>query len=126
MPLTAITTDSAPQPKGPYSQAIVANGFLFSAGFGPQDPATGAVPDGIEAQTTQLLRNVSAVLAAHDLDFSHVVKVTAHLQDFERDYALFNRAYREFVRPPFPARITVGSTLDAILVEIDVIAAVPA
>lgn len=126
MPHEFISTDSAPRPAGPYSQGVVANGFLFTAGFGPQDPATGAVPEGIEAQTTQLLQNLTAVLAAHRMELGHVVKVTAHLQHFARDYALFNKAYLEFFSPPFPVRTTVGSTLADILVEIDVVAAVPA
>jgi len=64
---TGIHTTSAPQPAGPYSQGIEANGFLFTAGFGPQDPANGnAVADNVADQTRQVLRNVQAVLAERE------------------------------------------------------------
>lgn len=120
----SIHTASAPAPAGPYSQGIVANGFLFTAGFGPQDPHTGAVPEGVAEQTRQVLRNVSAVLEARGIALDDVVKATVHLQDVERDFAAFNDAYREFFAEPYPVRTTVGSTLKGILVEIDVVAAV--
>jgi reactive intermediate/imine deaminase len=101
----------------------VAGGFLFTAGFGPQDPATGKVVGGtIEAQTEQVMRNVAAALAARDLDFSHVVKATVHLQDLHRDFAGFNATYEKFLSAPYPVRTTVGSALANILVEIDVVA----
>ena len=118
-----IETPNAPRPAGAYSQGIVAGGFLFTAGFGPQDPATGKVVGGtIEAQTEQVMKNVAAVLAAHDLDFSHVVKATVHLQDLRRDFAGFNATYEKFLSAPYPVRTTVGSALANILVEIDVVA----
>ena len=63
MTKSAIRTSSAPQPAGPYSQGIVANGFFYTAGFGPQDPATGTVAEGVADQTRQVLRNIGAVLA---------------------------------------------------------------
>lgn len=122
MSLHAIRTDSAPAPAGPYSQSISANGFVFTAGFGPQDPATGAVPDGIEAQTAQLIRNLSAVLETQGTSLDRVVKATVHLQHLDRDFAAFNTVYREHFSEPFPVRTTVGSTLAGILVEIDVVA----
>lgn len=122
MSLHAIRTDSAPAPVGPYSQSIAANGFVFTAGFGPQDPTTGAVPDGIEAQTAQLIRNLSAVLETQGTSLDRVVKATVHLQHLDRDFAAFNAVYREHFSEPFPVRTTVGSTLAGILVEIDVIA----
>lgn len=120
----AITTAAAPAPVGPYSQAIVANGFIFTAGLGPQNPTTGEAPNGIEAQTAQLMQNLSAVLDTHEADLSGVVKVTAHLEDPDRDFDGFNKIYRRFVSDPLPARTTVGSHLAGILVEIDVIALV--
>lgn len=124
MPKKQIDTDLAPRPAGAYSQGIVANGFLYTAGLGPQDPATGELAgDTIEAQTAQVMRNLGAVLAAGGLDFSDVVKVTVHLQELDRDFRGFDAAYREFVPEPRPVRTTVGSTLAGILVEIDVVAA---
>jgi enamine deaminase RidA (YjgF/YER057c/UK114 family) len=111
MAKTAIHTAAAPQPAGPYSQGIVANGFLYTAGFGPQDPATGAVAESVAEQTRQVLRNIAAVLAEHGLTLD--------------DCAEFNGAYKEFFSEPYPVRTTVGSQLANILVEIDVVAALP-
>ncbi|MCW2751248.1 MAG: reactive intermediate/imine deaminase [Aeromicrobium sp.] len=122
-----VATPDAPSAAGAYSQGIVANGFLYTAGFGPQDPHTGELAGStIEEQTAQVMRNVAAVLAVHSLDFSHVVKATVHLQHLQQDFAGFNKAYESFVRAPYPVRTTVGSELADILVEIDVVAALPA
>ncbi|MFD7719634.1 RidA family protein [Streptomyces sp. NPDC059814] len=121
----AVRTDGAPRPAGAYSQGVAAGGFLFTAGFGPQDPETGAVPEGVRAQTAQVLRNVGAVLAEHGLTPEHVVKVTAHLEHLKRDFAEYDAAYGEFFTAPYPVRTTVGSDLMDILVEIDVVAVVP-
>lgn len=121
---TPITTDAAPIPRNPYSQGVVANGFLYTSGFGPVDPATGRMPDGIEAQTRQALRNVAAVLATAGLDLTDVVRVTTHLRDLAADFAGYNAAYAELVPAPYPVRTTVGSELNgSMLVEIDVVAA---
>ena len=126
MSKTAVTLSNAPKPAGPYSHGVVANGFLYTAGFGPQDPATGeVVPGGAAEQTRQVLRNIGAVLAEYDLTFDDVVKVTAHLEDLA-DFAEYNVAYAEFFTEPYPVRTTVGSQLANILVEIDVVAAFPA
>lgn len=122
MAKSAIRTTHAPQPAGPYSQGIVANGFLYTAGFGPQDPETGEIESSIGAQTRQVLRNVAAVLGEHGLTLDDCVKATVHLADLA-DFAEFNDAYREFFSEPYPVRTTVGSQLANILVEIDVVAA---
>ena len=126
MTKTVISTVRAPQPLAPYSQAIVANGFMFTAGFGPHDPQTREIPEGIQEQTRQTLRNLTAVLAERDLTLDDVVKVTVHLQDLREDFPGFNEAYSEFLSEPYPVRTTVGSQLGRILVEIDVVAALPA
>lgn len=121
-----VSTVLAPAPAGPYSQALVANGFLFTAGQTPHDPVTGhAVGTTIEEQTVQAMNNLAAVLDAHGLDFSHVVKATVHLHHPGRDFAGFNAVYAEFVPLPYPARTTVGSFLGDFLVEIDAVAVVP-
>ncbi|WP_442544309.1 RidA family protein [Arthrobacter sp. KN11-1C] len=121
-----ITTELAPGPAGPYSQAIAANGFLYTAGQTPHDPVSGdTVGTTIEEQTLQAMKNLGAVLAAHGLDFSHVVKATVHLHHPGRDFAGFNAVYEKFVEIPYPARTTVGSFLGDFLVEIDVVAVVP-
>jgi reactive intermediate/imine deaminase len=126
MSIERLRVDNAPAPAGPYSHGVAANGFLYTAGFGPTDAATGElVGDEIEEQTRQVLRNVGAVLGAVGLGFGDVVKSTVHLADLHRDFAGFNRAYAEFFTEGFPVRTTVGSTLMNILVEIDVVAAYP-
>jgi 2-iminobutanoate/2-iminopropanoate deaminase len=117
-----VSTDAAPRPAGSYNQAIVADGFLWTAGFGPQDPATGEVPDGIEEQTRQVIENVRATLSVRGLDLGDVVKVTTHLQHLRRDFAAYDEVYSERFVEPYPARTTVGSDLLDILVEIDVVA----
>jgi 2-iminobutanoate/2-iminopropanoate deaminase len=121
-----IRTTRAPRPAGHYSQGIVANGFLYTAGFGPQNPETGAIAETVGEQTAQVLRNIQAVLAERNLTMADVVKTTAHLQHLKRDFAEYDAAYGEFFTDPFPVRTTVGSDLFDILVEIDVVAALPA
>ena len=121
----AILTPNAPTPGGPYSQGIVVNGFLFTAGFRPQDPATGTMVDDVAGQTRQVLKNIMAVLDAQGVSMNDVVKTTVHLQHLARDFPEFNVAYSEFFSEPYPVRTTVGSTLGGILVEIDVVAVLP-
>jgi reactive intermediate/imine deaminase len=118
----AISTPLGPRPAGPYNQGIVTQNLIFTAGFGPQDPATGNVPEGVYAQTRQVLANIRNVLAAEGASLDDVVKVTAYLNDISGDFAEFNRAYGEFFAKPFPVRTTVGVNLSGILVEIDVVA----
>jgi 2-iminobutanoate/2-iminopropanoate deaminase len=122
--LTPVSTAAAPAPRGAYSQGIVAGGLLFTAGFGPWDAGNAeVVGTTIEEQTGQVLDNIEALLATQGLDLSDVVKATVHLQDLRRDFAGFNRVYQDRLRPPYPVRTTVGSTLPGILVEIDMVAA---
>lgn len=123
----ATTIPNAPAPAGPYSHGVVAGGFIFTAGFGPHDPETGeVVAGGVYEQTQQVLRSIASVLAVHGATLDDVVRVTAHLQNLDRDFAEYNRAYAEMFEAPFPVRTTVGSQLANILVEIDVIATLPA
>ncbi len=120
----AISIETAAKPGASYSQAIVANGFMFTGGFGPFEAGTGKmIGDDIITQTRQTLKNLEAVLNSQGLDFSDVVKVTAHLKDSKRDFADYDKVYREFFTEPYPARTTVGSELGTILVEIDLVAA---
>lgn len=120
----AISIDSAAKPGASYSQGIIANGFLFTGGFGPFEPGTGKlIGEDIVTQTRQTLKNLEAVLASQGLDFSDVVKVTSHLANSKRDFADYDKVYREFFVEPYPARTTVGSELGIILVEIDLVAA---
>jgi 2-iminobutanoate/2-iminopropanoate deaminase len=111
-----------PAPAGAYSPVRELGGTVWTAGFGPQDGVTGVVPEGITAQTNQVLRNVRAALASRGLGLEDVVKVTTHLQHLKRDFAAYDAAYATWFAEPFPVRTTVGSDLMDILVEIDVIA----
>ena len=114
----------APAPGGSYSHGVVANGFLYTCGMGPADPATGKTVDGgVAEQTRQTLKNLQAILAERGAVLADVVKVTAHLQDVNRDFAAYDVVYREFFAAPFPVRTTVGSDLINILVEIDLVVA---
>ncbi|WP_432990530.1 Rid family detoxifying hydrolase [Dactylosporangium sp. CA-233914] len=119
-----IRTDRAPAPAGAYSQGLLVNGLLFTAGMGPVDPATGEIVGrDVGEQTVQVLRNLDEVLRAGGSGLSRVVKVTVHLADLA-DFAAFDRAYGGLMSEPRPVRTTVGSTLAAgMLVEIDCVAA---
>ena len=85
----AVSTDSAPAALGPYSQAVIANGFVFCSGTAGIDPATGAVAEGIEAQAEQALRNLDAILAAAGASLATLVKTTIFYQNVG-DFAAIN------------------------------------
>lgn len=118
----AVNPANTPPPAGPYSKGILVNGFLYTAGLGPQDPSGTIIGETIEEQTRQVMRNILAVLAEVGMTAEHIVKTTVHLQHLDRDFPGFNAAYKEFLAEPFPVRTTVGSQLANILVEIDVVA----
>lgn len=118
----AFDSSDTPKQAGPYSKGIWIGDFFFTAGFGPQDPATGIVAEGITEQTRQVISNLAAILAAGGLTLDHIVKTTVHLADIERDFAAFNDEYRRHFSEPYPVRTTVGSVLPGILVEIDAVA----
>ena len=117
-----ITTASGASPAGAYSQGIRAGDFVFVAGQGPLDPATGqVVGETIEEQTERTLENVKAILEAAGATLADVVKATVHLSDLEL-FPRYNEVYARYFPDPKPARTTVGSALLGIMVEIDVIA----
>lgn len=121
-----ITTTSGASPAGAYSQGIRAGDFVFVAGQGPLDPATGqVVGETIEEQTERTLENVKAILEAAGATMADVVKATVHLSDLSL-FPRYNEVYASYFPDPKPARTTVGSALLGILVEIDVIAYVGA
>jgi 2-iminobutanoate/2-iminopropanoate deaminase len=123
MPKQPIHTDQAPAPAGGYSQAIRAGDFVYVAGQGSLDPATGAVQgDSVEEQTALTLDNVETILRAAGATLEDVVKATVHLSDIA-DFGGFDAAYRRRMPDPKPVRTTVGSVLgEGLLVEIDVVA----
>ena len=103
----AVESSDAPKAIGPYSQAIVANGFVFAAGQVGFDQKAGALAEGgIEAQTEQALRNIEAVLKAARSSLEDVVKTTVFLTDLN-DFAKMNEVFAKRFKAPFPARSTV-------------------
>lgn len=122
----AVTTDQAPPALGPYSQAIVAGGFVFCSGTAGIDPATGTAPDGIEAQTEQAMRNLAAVLAAAGASMADVVKTTIFYADVE-DFTLLNEVYARHMPDPPPARSAPANVRlpRGLVVSVEAIAALP-
>ena len=108
MALQKILTNKAPNPIGPYSQAILAEGkFIYTAGQVAIDPATNLMVEGdIKVQTRQVLKNLDAVLKAGGSSMSAVVKTTVFLKNFN-DFAAMNEVYAEFFSGSAPARSTV-------------------
>lgn len=122
-----VTTDHAPKAIGPYSQAMVAGGFLFTAGQIALDPTSMQVVEGgVAEQTERVFQNLQAVLAAAALGFSDVVKTTVFLRDMA-DFAAMNDVYARYMGDHRPARSTVavaGLPRD-VLVEIELVAILP-
>ena len=127
MPLKAVKTDKAPGAIGPYSQGIIASGFLFTAGQIALDPVSGQVVAGdVRAQTEQVLSNLAEVLAAAGCSWRHVVKTTVFLHDMN-DFPAVNETYARVLGDAKPARSTVqvAGLPRGVLVEIDAIAELP-
>jgi 2-iminobutanoate/2-iminopropanoate deaminase len=104
-----VHAEGAPRAIGPYSQAIIANGFVFCSGQIALDPATGELIEGdIAAQTERAIQNLRAVLEAAGSSLAHVVKTTVFLQDMA-DFAAMNAVYSRFFGENPPARSTVGN-----------------
>jgi len=121
---TVINTKNAPAPIGPYSQAIVAGGFIFVSGQIPSDPSTGEViSSGIKDETRQVMENIKAILTNAGLDFRHIVKTSIFLTDMQ-NFAQVNEVYGTYFTSEFPARETVqvAGLPKNVNVEISVIA----
>jgi 2-iminobutanoate/2-iminopropanoate deaminase len=124
--LRKVQTDQAPAAIGPYSQGIVANGFVFTAGQIPLDPATGSLVEGdIAMQTERVMKNVQAVLHAAGASLQTVVKTTVFLRDMG-DFAAMNEVYGRWFGDHAPARSTVQAARlpRDVAVEIEAIAVV--
>lgn len=120
-----INTKKAPEAIGPYSQAIVVNGFVFCSGQIGLDPETGELAEGIENQTRQVMDNLVAVLSAAGTDLSFVVKTTIYLKNIS-DFPFVNSIYAEYFTTHKPSRATVGvaNLPKGALIEIEAIAVV--
>jgi 2-iminobutanoate/2-iminopropanoate deaminase len=125
--LKIVHTDKAPAAIGPYSQGIVANGFLFTAGQIAIDPATGQVVTGnVAAQTERVMANLGAVLATVGASWKDVVKTTVYLHDMN-EFPVVNEVYGKALGDARPARSTVqvSALPRGVLVEIDAVVAIP-
>ncbi len=122
-----VATDGAPAAIGPYSQAIVANGFVFTAGQIPLDPETMQLVDGdISVQSERVLENLGAVLREAGSGFERIVKTTCFLADLN-DFAAFNAVYGRYfgANPPPRSTVQVAKLPLGSLVEVECIALVP-
>ncbi len=119
-----ISTENAPKAIGPYSQAIEANGFLFVSGQIPVNPASGEIPEGITAQTKQVMENIGGILKEAGYDYTHLVKCTCLLSDMDHFKAV-NEVYAGYFQEDPPARAAYGVVKLplGVLVEIECIAA---
>jgi 2-iminobutanoate/2-iminopropanoate deaminase len=123
---TIISTEQAPKAIGPYSQAVISNGFAFLSGQIPLDPATNQlIEGGIAAQTERVLENLKSVLEAAGSSLDRVVKTTVYLKDMG-EFAKMNEVYGRYFTSNAPARATVEAARlpRDVAVEIDCIAAV--
>jgi len=119
-----IATQNAPQAIGPYSQAIRANGFIFTSGQIPIDPATQQIVEGgVAEQTRQVIANIEAILKAAGSVLNLVVRTGVYLKDMN-EFAAMNAVYQELFPQPAPARSTVevARLPKDVRIEIDVIA----
>ena len=122
--MKVIATEKAPGAIGPYSQGFVTNGFVYTSGQIPVNPADGTIPAGIAAQAEQSCKNVGAILEAGGSSFEKVVKTTCFLADIA-DFAAFNEVYAKFFTSK-PARscVAVKDLPKGVLCEIEAIAEV--
>lgn len=123
--LKKIHTEKAPAAIGPYSQGVIAGGFLFASGQIPIDPATGEIHGGdIAAQAEQVMKNIGALLEAAGTDYQNVVKTSCFLADMG-DFAAFNEVYAKyFTEKPARSCVAVKTLPKNVLCEVEVIAAV--
>jgi len=120
----AITTDNAPRPVGPYSQAIVHLGVVYVAGQGPGNPETGQLELGdVASQTRRTLDNMKSIIEAAGSSLDKVLRCNVYLKDIN-DFAAMNQVYATYFTAPAPARTTIqaGALPGGISVEIDCIA----
>ena len=123
--LKKVATDKAPAAIGPYSQGIIANGFLFASGQIPIIPATGAIAEGdITVQAKQVMENIGEILKEAGTDYEHVVKTTCFLADMA-DFGAFNGVYEKyFTGKPARSCVAVKQLPKNVLCEVEVIAVV--
>ncbi len=119
----AISTDKAPAAIGPYSQAIEVNGMVFTSGVIPVNPATGEIPEGVEAQAEQAFSNMAALLQAAGTSMEAVIKTTVFIKEMN-DFGKINEIYAKYFTGTFPARscVEVARLPKDVLLEVEAIA----
>ena len=119
-----ISTDKAPGAIGPYSQAIEVNGMVFTSGVIPVDPATGVIPEGVEAQATQAFTNLTNLVEASGAAMSQVVKTTVFIKEMN-DFGKINEIYAKCFKAPYPSRscVEVARLPKDVLLEVEAIVA---
>ena len=120
---TIICTDKAPAAIGPYSQAIEVNGMIYTSGVIPVNPATGEIPDGIEAQAKQAIGNLIQLLQAAQSGAEKVVKTTVFIKNMN-DFGIINEIYAQYFTGNYPARswVEVARLPKDVLIEIEAVA----
>ena len=123
--MEVIATKNAPAAIGPYSQGIIASGFLFASGQIPLDAETGAVVGAdITEQTEQVMKNIAAILDSQGKSFTDVIKTTCFLADMQ-DFSAFNKVYEKyFVSKPARSCFAVKELPKGVLCEVEFIAAI--
>ena len=120
-----ILTQTAPQPRGPYSQAVVHNGILYISGQGPVDPITNKLISGtIGQETVRTLENIKAIIAEAGGKLENVLKITCYLADMD-DFSAFNNAYKDYFikEPPARTMIQAGKLPAGMKIEMDAVVA---
>lgn len=117
-----ISTTNAPAAIGPYSQAIISGNTMFCSGQIPINPATGEIPEGVEAQAEQALTNVKNLIEAAGASIDNVIKTTVFIKDM-KDFAKINEIYAKYFTEPFPARscVEVARLPKDVLLEVEAI-----
>ncbi len=118
-----ISTDKAPAAIGPYSQAAVVNGLLYTSGVIPVDPATGNIPEGSVAQAEQAFSNIKNLIEAAGSSMDKVIKTTVFIKEMN-DFAAINEVYGRYFVEPYPCRscVEVARLPKDVMLEIEAIA----
>ena len=117
-----IKTTTAPAAIGPYSQALISGNMLYTSGQIPVDPATGTIPDGVDAQANQAFTNLKNLIAASGGDIKNTIKTTVFIKNIG-DFARINEIYATYFTEPFPARscVEVARLPKDVLLEVEAI-----
>lgn len=123
--MKVVSTEKAPAAIGPYSQAIISGGLVYTSGQIPIIPETGELAAGLEAQANQVFKNLTELLKAAGSDISKVIKTTVFIKHMD-DFAAINAIYAQYFTQPFPARscVEVARLPKDVLIECEVIAEV--